>query len=467
MNAVDNLCTDLIEELDRAGRVNWQPADGGVAYAEASRVAAVEVVTAVARIERYNRMWDAGMRTLTDLTCPALFVPSPEELAVWTRVECPADYRLEADKLLTAVCGDLVLSNEGAWWEHVTWNGMDALMALPVYGHPGEALVHAYWLSQGVRRPRHPLAPLVDAWQRLTPIRPGWDTRRHTNVPTSLARTTHVVHTTRSGVGHLPFDWNAHRPAPPTDEPRFEVSYLPYIEQVRSKLPVPTLDLLDLRASRGYRGPVSVPTRVGLELILLPESGYWHVEQATVTPTHAELAGWVWPNTRYQPEKHGPQLYAAARWLNDPDNATRWRRNETARPVLMVTFFAPPFAPYHPDDKIGAHVVLPDGGRKVGPQFDAPPAPRPGRNELPAAPRLHRGRLPLGRARYRQGALGAANGARGEAGSRRLCAPPRRQDRDREGWPTVPPRDASARRTIGRSRTELRRRRRIPVAGRQ
>ena len=36
-----------------------------------------------------------------------------------------------------------------------------------------------------------------------------------------------------------------------------------------------------------------------------------------------------------------------------------------------MTFFGPPVAPYHRDSTIGVHVVLPDGGRKVGPQYDA------------------------------------------------------------------------------------------------
>ena len=231
-----------------------------------------------------------------------------------------------------------------------------------------------YWKAtrQAGKKLRHPLSSLVAAWLQRPPV--GIDTRRHQNIPGSLTKTHHVVVAPADdGQPHLPFDWDA-QPAhlsPPADKPRFEVGYLPYIE-LASKLPTPVLDLLDFGASRGRNGPVPVPSRVGWELILLPEPGDWHAEQATVTATHAKLGRRVWPNTRrYQPEKHGPLLYEAARWLNNPDNATWWRRKETARPILVVTFFAPPFAPYHRADRIGAHVVLPDGGRKVGPQFDA------------------------------------------------------------------------------------------------
>ena len=224
-----------------------------------------------------------------------------------------------------------------------------------------------YWriTRQAGKNLVHPLSILVVAWlQRPTEV--GIDTRRHQSIPGSLTKTYHVV--------IAPVDDSLSQPAhlsPSPGQSRFEVGHLPYVE-LASKLPTPVLDLLDFGASRGRNGPVPVPARVGWELILLPEPSDWHAEHAAVTLTHAHLGNRVWPNTRrYQPEKHGPLLYAAARWLNDPDNATWWRRNETARPILVVTFFAPPYAPYHPGDKVGAHVVLPDGGRKIGPQFDA------------------------------------------------------------------------------------------------
>lgn len=223
---------------------------------------------------------------------------------------------------------------------------------------------------QAGKKLRHPLSSLVTAWL-LRPTEVGIDTRRYQNFPGSLTKTHHVVVAPDNDQPHLPFDVQPASSSPPANKPRFEVGYLPYVE-LASRLPTPMLDLLDFGESRGRNGPVPVPTRVGSELIIMPAPSDWHAEQAIVTPTHAELGRRVWPNTRrYQREKHGRQLYDAARWLNDPDNATWWRRNETARPILMVSFFAPPFEPYHPDDKIGAHVVLPDGGRKIGPQFDA------------------------------------------------------------------------------------------------
>ena len=215
------------------------------------------------------------------------------------------------------------------------------------------------------------LLALVTAWQNRPPL-VGNDERRHQSVPTKLAWCTNVIRHRDGAQRNLPFDDAEMVQAPPAAATRFEVpAHLPYLEPRASKLPWAALDLLDFGASRGHNGPVPVETRTGWELLLMPEPGDWHAEQATITPTLGVLGTRVWPNTSYRQGTHGQQIYRAARWLNDPDNATWFRRNETSRPILVVTFFAPPMAPYHRDSTVGVHVVLPDGGRRTGPQYDA------------------------------------------------------------------------------------------------
>ena len=237
---------------------------------------------------------------------------------------------------------------------------------------PGAERLHALWLLALQHDPGllHPLAPLVRAWlQHPVPVEA--DDRRHQNLPDPLTRTQYVVRHDDNGQVHLPFDLDGH-PPPPRNAARFEVGWLPHLAPPETGLSLMMLNMLDFGASRGRGGPVPVPPRTGWELILWPEPGDWRAEKAEALPTHAQLAARVWPRTSYKASKHGPQLYRAAKWLNNPDNAMWWRRNGTSRPILLVTFFAPPFYPYNPDDVIGAHVILPDGGRKRGAQFDAP-----------------------------------------------------------------------------------------------
>ena len=187
-----------------------------------------------------------------------------------------------------------------------------------------EAL-HRYWKTtcQAGKNVRHPLANLEAAWLQ-PPTEFGIEIRQHQNIPRSLTRTPQVVVAPGNGGQPHPSSDRDVQPdsiAPPPERARFEVGYLPSIEGA-SRLPIPLLDLLDCGASRGRNGPVPISTRMGLELILLPESHAVQAEQATVTLTNATMGKRVWPNTkRYQPEKHGPILYAGARRLSDPDSA--------------------------------------------------------------------------------------------------------------------------------------------------
>ena len=219
---------------------------------------------------------------------------------------------------------------------------------------------------------RHPCSNLAAACLQSPPY-VGNDERRHQNIHGVLVGIQHASLHRNNDQLRLPFDdANLTKPLPPPNAARFETAYLlPEWEPESSMLPRALLDLLDFGASRGSGGPVPVPQRVGLELLLMPAPGDWQAEQATLTLTLGDLGYRVWPTIGYRSGEHGSQLYQAARWLNDPDNATWFRRNQRSLPILIVTFFAPPVAPYRRDQTIGVHVVLPDGGRKRGAQFDA------------------------------------------------------------------------------------------------
>ena len=225
----------------------------------------------------------------------------------------------------------------------------------------------------------YPLEPLIDSWQRSPPLVEA-DARRHISIPRPLAATRHVTRR-RDDTPNLPFDEEDFVPADAPRIERVELAYLPAMEPPPSKLPLAMLNIFDFGLSRGRGGPVPAAQRAGWDLLLMPKPGDWHADQATLLPTHAELAAGVWPGTviwredlgryvGYKAVKHGKDLYQCARWLNDPDNAVWWARNGQSRPLLLVTFFAPPVAPYAANETVGVHVVLPDRGRKHGPQID-------------------------------------------------------------------------------------------------
>ena len=379
MSDVDALRAHLIAELEAATDAEIEVRD--VEYAkpagEAGAPDAAGVLAAMAHVAYYNRRYDAGARTVAKLTRPADWpLPTAEALAVWL-LGSPEALPLAVDVAEAAWLVPTDAHTDRERWAHRAAERWltDFAPVLPGKRKPSAPLPFAVlFLTDLVlaylaaKRPRAPLFTLVAAW----PVDVDADERRNPNIPGPLAWTLNVIRRRGDDQPHLPFDDAEMVQVPPADVARFEVPHhLPWLEPPASKLPWAVLNLLDFGASRGHNGPVPVPTRVGWELLLHPKPGDWHAEQATVTPTIGALAAHVWPTTDYKATKHGPLMYQAARWLNDPDNATWFRRNERSRAILVVTFFAPPVAPYHKDDKIGAHVVLPDGGRKVGPQYDA------------------------------------------------------------------------------------------------
>ena len=130
--------------------------------------------------------------------CPDNRVPAPADLAAWLP-ECPATERAEAAELLGALFGTT------ATWDVANHNGdvqpcalidgplQPGMAALrnpdgtyrPVYVEP-TAAVHAAWCDADPQ-PLHPLAPLVDAWQRLAPVPAEWDNRDHPVLPGTMA----------------------------------------------------------------------------------------------------------------------------------------------------------------------------------------------------------------------------------------------------------------------------------------
>ena len=132
----------------------------------ADRLAAHEsgaaVLAAVARVEHYNRQWDAGARDVGALTCPDNRLPIPLDLFRWMPV---------SDDAWDAVGAAEVAHGPGA----VGWlSGVRDVLTAENAPEAGGTFVleHALtdcsrqWRSMPDPRPRHPAAPLVDAWQR-------------------------------------------------------------------------------------------------------------------------------------------------------------------------------------------------------------------------------------------------------------------------------------------------------------
>ena len=148
------------------------------------------VVAAVARIEWFNA------RDGTE--CPPEQIPTPADLAAWLP-ECPADAMSEAGDLLMATYHHPD-NLTGAWWNATYYRdtpgpprdlqpdpadlqpaawlaARDIQPGMAAYRDGdqwkgayvvGLAAVHGEWL-RAEPCPRHPLAPLVDAWQRRPP----------------------------------------------------------------------------------------------------------------------------------------------------------------------------------------------------------------------------------------------------------------------------------------------------------
>ena len=230
--------------------------------------------------------------------------------------------------------------------------------------------VHAAWAAKAVR-PRHPLAPIVAAWQHHTPVSSDWDTRQHANLPGPLTRTRHVVAARdladEDSKARLPFDWDAYATPAPPDAPRFEVGYLPTLEPGPSVLPLALLDTFTGGAGRGRGGPVPVPERLLWETILaVPPANRAHA--AELRATLGALARKVWPASRWDESKHGPALLRALDYLDT--RAIRWRADgQDHDGVRVFTVWRLPQETAF-DTEVTLIASLPPVGSHQGPQVD-------------------------------------------------------------------------------------------------
>ena len=129
-----------------------------------------EIIRAVARIEHANAH--------DGTACPPDRIPTEAVLAAWLP-DCPDEAKREAARLARDLFEDVSLSNlirvatavhrsaanaDGIDPEPITDN--ESLERLPglIEGHQTVA-VHAAWLASEATRPRHPLSPIVRAWQ--------------------------------------------------------------------------------------------------------------------------------------------------------------------------------------------------------------------------------------------------------------------------------------------------------------
>ena len=388
-----------------------------------------DVHAAVARVTHYNRQYAAGKLTMDGLTCPTGREPSPADLARWVP-DCPADEEAKASRTAAdtmrkvALClgdprkpldrPDRVTITDGRIG--LSFGTIDFATAEPVErginpdtGEPfasyatddvsmadvarlqtpgGMAAACAVLIESSDRSPNwvtccrlwslagnpllpHPLAPLVDAWQRLSPVSSDWDTRQHANLPGPLARTRHVVPARDladdDSKARLPFDWDAYATPAPSDAPRFEVGYLPTLEPGPSVLPLALLDTFTVGAGRGRGGPVPVPERLLWETILaVPPANRAHAAELRVTL--GDLARMVWPGTRWYERKHGPALLRALDYLDT--RAIRWRADgQDHDGVRVFTVWRLPH-----ETAVGTEVTLiaslPPVGSHQGPQVD-------------------------------------------------------------------------------------------------
>ena len=333
--------------------------------------------------------------------CPPARVPTLADMAAWTADGATEAARAEAAERLTA----LVPPD----WQDARGKGAGAMISpTHLLGEPAPAgpwhvvpdrvdLAEAarYMLVTGLTRPSmatvgapsldlygrlvadahrrwlggpHPLAPLVDAWQRR-PSLETWTERQYRNVPAPLAATDHVVpaQDDRPGADHLLFDWDALHAAPP-DQPRFEVAYLPTLDpDADSLLPLAMLDLFTSAASRGYGGPVPVPARIGWEVVLALDSAARRGGPAQLNCTLADLHQMVYPATPRWQKRHGPDL---VRGLFNLDVArVRWRGDATGGLYPLVEVYRLPSQPDKAEPVVFLSHLPP--GSQQGPQADS------------------------------------------------------------------------------------------------
>ena len=204
--------------------------------------------------------------------------------------------------------------------------------------------------------------------QQAFPVSAQWDDRQHVNLPAPLVETYHLVpaRELHDGQTTLPFDYDV-LASPPEHEARFEVGYLPTMEPPPSRLvPYALLDLWDSGASRGRHGPVPLARRIGLEVLLAVPPDVRANEAVLLSTTMGDLAGGVWPSTKYVPKRHGPMLERDLRVVHS--GRVAWSDGEHGALRVLVSVRDWPRS-YHRDARLAFDVRLPPGSRQ-GPQID-------------------------------------------------------------------------------------------------
>ena len=325
--------------------------------------------------------------------CPDNRIPTPADLADWLP-ECP-EATEEADELLAAaIAPDLATAcrltrhnpeamrwmdwppacdwtaDSGALLARVTWTGLGMMGTADL----DVATVHGAWRALPAGR-RHPLAPIVDDWQRRADVPVEPDRRPSGILPASL-RTAHREHADR-----LPLALDGQTPmgAAPGAQ-----AHLPGLEPPASALvPVLPLALYDLAGgamqTRGRGAPVA--QRLFFEVLMsVGRLDRAPGQTARVESTYRELVAWLWPNLRgrtWDRSRHLPALYGALLELDGM--RIEWERQLWR----LVGVTALPTAATRPDDPAVFRVEhLP--GSERGPMIDREALRRFGTVSAPA-----------------------------------------------------------------------------------
>ena len=309
---------------------------------------------------------------------------TPAALTAWLP-ECPADARAEFGGLL----GDVALLTTEAMLATVSI-GAGAHLLPDVAPHLAPdfepepvvtestalTVAHRLYLAHPKPRPRHPIAPLVAAWQRRA-VQVEADLRPHAILPEPL-RAARREHADQLPLGlDLAGPLGSLRPA--------EQTLLPFEELTQSSAIVPVLPLAlyDLAGgtmqTRGRGAPVA--QRLFFEALMsVGRLDRVPGQTARVEVTYRDLVRWLWPNLHgraWDRRRHLPALHRALLELDDmriEADRQRWR---------MVGVLALPTAATRPDDPAVFRVEhLPGSGH--GPMIDRDALRRWGLASAPA-----------------------------------------------------------------------------------
>ena len=336
-----------------------------------------EIFGAVARL-----VWASGHCTL----CPDEMVPSERDLHAWWGT-VPAEVMFEADRRLNAVLAEADdyphnvthwdIVEEFCWGKHrLTGWQFPILAAVQFWTGPGSGSasiriltlphVHAEWLENA--KDRHPLAPLVNAWQRR-PKEVKAERRPGRILPSKLA---HVPPSDRRALRL--FSPAAHSP----DDQQVLPGFGDRGEPAAPSLPLALYDLGVGVGQTAGKGAAPLGLRLFVESVLaVPAVESRHGDPVVFALTLRELLERIWPypNGRLpSPAHYWPQLMRAVEALEAPEARVPWYDLDTGQGGLrrVVSFGDIPRGPGHLDDVVRVIVDLPPGshvGPMVGPSL--------------------------------------------------------------------------------------------------